>query len=310
VTTIRKRYFAVFIRKDLTLDVQWPSRSHTKQGREASSLVDAIPKWKPFKDICHTHNIGESIMFERHAEGSKKSVLSRNTLNRMRAGLQKYWKEGEKVQLVDSHHFTSTPVSLDRPAPTIMACRDQYLLTLSFLVHNYSCGGKEKTTALSLLSAPLPSIPTKDRFAFIRCQFIHNKIGADWNHQSMSQPLGSILTVPKQGLVTADFDVDPDKVPFILELASDPPSHDASLWKIYGPYRVDRRIRNIHYRMLNEVELKLAQGFPAGYHLDPDSTTRSKYFVGNSIPPPLCAKIIQANIIPYINRVQYQKAAI
>ncbi|HEX2899606.1 MAG TPA: DNA cytosine methyltransferase, partial [Bacteroidia bacterium] len=328
--TSRRRYFAVFVRKDLGLSVQWPRATHTKTGREGNALVTAVPKWKACRDVIDIHDKGESILFERHAAGSPKSILSPNTLARMRAGLQKYWKEAKvvqmvdryhsdsmpvsinepmptlmasmeksfvsiemivdpsfmktpqsldaplttilasrkhkylaSVQLIDPHHFLATPKSLDDPAPTIMACRDSYLFSCDFIVGNYSCSGKP--VAHTSLDSPLPTIATKDRFAMINVQFLENRIGSSHNHQSLRAPLGTIMTNPKQSLISVDLLPSPDEQPFILELASQATTVPASLWKIYGPYRVDRRIANIHYRMLYVKELKLAQGFPAEY---------------------------------------------
>ncbi len=124
------------------------------------------------------------------------------------------------------YYGTSTGQPLDGPAPTVTGQGQHAALVYSFLMKFYGQGGQWQD-----VGEPLHTIPSKDRF----------------------------------GLVTVDVDGEP----YV--------------------------ITDIGLRMLTPRELALAQGFPPDYKL-PSVQSKAVRFIGNSVPPPLAAAVVRANV--------------
>jgi DNA (cytosine-5)-methyltransferase 1 len=181
-----------------------------------------------------------------------------------------------------------------------------------FITSYYGNGGANS------VKEPLNTITTKERHA---AQFI------DYDYSSptssdLNAPAGTVTTVPKHKLVSAQWIVDTqfsnngrsierpaqtliakmDKKP--LYLISATPSKQVDNTKILPNdsntsieiknFMKQNKIADIKIRMLHVEELKSIQGFPSDYELTGTKTNQLK-FIGNSVVPLMAQKLIESN---------------
>ena len=276
--TSRTRFFGIFSRLDLP--VLWPEPTHCKGGRAADMFHPALKPWEPVRPLLDLDMIGQSI-FER------KKPLSERTLERIYKGLKKFIPKGKDTFL--SKQFSGDPdsknVSIDGPVGTI-TCIDHHalvqakllgekpkgktsLVTSHFFANEYSGGGQ-----LSSIDAPIPSILTKPKQKLVTVnQFLVN---------TSYQSKGGSIDEPIFTLIARM-----DKSPAYLATAEKgtPPdiqSEDSEYTRLIKEFMIEHHIINIYMRMLSVTELKQAQGFPIDYTLV-GTQTEQKKFIGNAV---------------------------
>lgn len=170
-------------------------------------------------------------------------------------------------------------------------------------------GGGNVGRRVKMLGGPVPTVTAHPNHALASCQFVAYDFNGGNGHRRIStdgEPLNTIRTCFTPKLIQARFVPRDDSEPIILELA---PAHFKSRrggwfsptwepWRIVNGYRVDNRILDIFYRMLKVLELKLAQGFPADYVLDPDSETVAKKHIGNAVHVKCAEEVVGVNCGP------------
>ena len=276
--TSRTRFFGIFSRLDLP--VVWPEPTHCKGGRAADMFHTALKPWNPVRPLLNLDVIGQSI-FER------KKPLSERTLERIYKGLKKFIPKGKDTFL--SKQFSGDPdsknVSIDEPIGTI-TCIDHHalvqakllgekpkgkasLVTSHFFANEYSGGGQ-----LSSIDAPMPSILTTPKQKLVTVnQFLVN---------TSYQSKGGSIDEPIFTLIARM-----DKSPAYLATAEKgtPPeiqSEDSEYTRLIKEFMIEHHIINIYMRMLSVTELKQAQGFPIDYTLV-GTQTEQKKFIGNAV---------------------------
>jgi DNA (cytosine-5)-methyltransferase 1 len=157
------------------------------------------------------------------------------------------------------------------------------------------------------IDEPINTIPCKDTFVLHNIQYAYgNPV-----YSSVSEPLNATTTKPKAELVTWLWDTQyknkgtsindscptiiarQDKKPLSMATAvtesfidhSIPVPGDCKARLELKAFMRKHGITDIKIRPLYDYELAAAQGFPDSYILDESSVTRSKKFIGNSVPP-------------------------
>lgn len=187
----RIRYFGVFARGEMP--IVFPDATHDKKGR------NGLQKHKAVREVLNLEEVGTSI-FDR------KKPLSPNTLKRILAGLLKFVANGEKSFLVKNYGGDpeSKSASLEGPAPTVTTIPHEMLISTDFICQY---NGKPSNCNFSV-DQPCRTQTTRDRFAFVRANWIDNQFGNSGEFRgasSIEDPVGTITTVPKRNLVQAEF---------------------------------------------------------------------------------------------------------
>jgi DNA (cytosine-5)-methyltransferase 1 len=229
--TSRVRYFGVFA-KDKA-NIAFPVPTHSKNG---GLFTD---KWKAVKDVLELDVEGDSIF-------SRSKPLVDATLQRIIAGIERFVINGsENACLLKynsmSQRKTYKAPGVDEPCPTI-SCQDRIaVVKTKFLsqafsgrpadknfkldrpaktittVDHHQLITAEKTTFLSRynngqfnlsVETPCGTVTTKDRFALVTSRFIANQFSGGGQLSSLNEPNPTVMTVPKQNLVSAQWLMD------------------------------------------------------------------------------------------------------
>jgi DNA (cytosine-5)-methyltransferase 1 len=221
--TSRKRLFIIFAKNGMP--IVWPETTHAKGGGFG------MPKWKAVKDVLDLEDKGESIF-------GRKKPLSENTYKRIYAGLVKYIAGGDESFLAKYYSGLET-AGLNNPSPTLTTKDRMSLVSPEFLLKWLSNDPKTGSNNGVSIDGPAPVVTTQNRLGLCQPEFLINyqhsskvnsiddpsptitthdkyaKIHADCfldmqysqgqRHQSAEEPCGSLLTVPKQKLISAQF---------------------------------------------------------------------------------------------------------
>ena len=191
-----------------------------------------LPKWRPVAPYIDFEDVGESIY-------QRQRPLAKATMSRIRAGIERYVTHGEpyvvdgNATFITQFNHNCIGQSMREPMKTITCSPGHFGLVTAFLVSYYG-----NSHGAQSVGEPLPTITTRDRFGLVTCEV------------------------------------------------------DGSTY----------RVADVHLRMLKPEELKLAQGFDPSYVIDhyPDGSrvTKSEQTakIGNSVCPPMAEKIVAANI--------------
>lgn len=159
------------------------------------------------------------------------------------------------------HTTPGTP--LDRPMDTVTA-KDHHNIVSAFLTRYHGEKRPAEKARVESLESPLPTQTSENRFAVVAA-FMAKYYGADRHGQGLGEPLHTVPTKDRFGLVTVTIDGEP----FVI---------------------VD-----IGMRMLSPRELARAQGFPDSYVLTGTKTSQTAR-IGNSVPPHFPAAIVPVNL--------------
>ena len=333
--TSRKRFFGLFAKQGLPL--AFPTPTYTKYQKEDPLFKGLYKKWKPVREVLDLNDEGQSI-FER------SKPLCEKTLERIYAGLVKFVAGGKKKHdtwilkynsMNQNHHnappiekpcptvgkenrrrlvkchflskqFSGDPgsknISIDGPAGTITTVDHHALANVEFLSAYYGNGYNTS------INAPCPTLPTKDRFNKIKVSFIANEYSGGGQLTDLNETCPSILTIPKQKLVTINqFLMNPqyqscggsiDEPCFTLIARMDkmPPylistdegvaiaifEGDSPMTIKIKEFMAAYGIADIKMRMLKIAELKRIMGFPDDYILVGTQSEQKKY-IGNAV---------------------------
>lgn len=296
--TIRKRLFILF-RND-GKPIVFPKPTHGDPDSAAVKNGELKP-WHTAAE-CIDWTIPCPSIFER------KKPLAENTLRRIAKGIQKFVIDNPQPFIVPigyGERKNQTPRTHDikKPLQTVDTA-NRYGLVLSF-ISKYFGGGYQG--AGSNIESPLPTVTATDHNALAAVhitQFNNHCVGqpADMplntitcgaghfaevraflvkyfgtsTAQNVNEPLGSITTKDRFGLVTVQGE--------------------------------QYAIIDIGMRMLTPRELYNAQGFPPDYEIETDCygraypKTKQVARCGNSVPPPFATAIVRANAPEWCNK--------
>ena len=260
--TTRKRWYAIFRRDGM--EIVWPVPTHFK---------DHEPRWKACGDYIDWSDLGRSIF-------TRKKPLADATMKRIANGIRKYIIDNPSPYIVRSkeavafliqyHGETKAGDSrgqfLTEPVKTIDTS-NRYGLVTAFVTKFYKSGIGQGC------NEPLHTITTSPGHFGLISAFLIKYYGTGENCSSLNDPLGTITTKDRFGLVNV-----------IIEIAG------------------ERYIlKDIFLRMLKPEELKLMQGFPKDYIIDRDYNwkpypiAKQVARIGNSVVPIMAQKLVEAN---------------
>jgi DNA (cytosine-5)-methyltransferase 1 len=171
----------------------------------------------------------------------------------------------------------------DTPMSTITGRGTQQQLVTSNLVElRNNCSARD-------VESPLGTVTAGGRhFAEVRA-FLIKYYGSERDGQTLADPLGTVTTRDRFGLVTVEGEAEPApaKAGGMVTVSID---------------GTEYAIADIGMRMLSARELFNAQGFPPDYIIAPDcggkplTKTSQVAKVGNSVSPPLPEALVRANL--------------
>lgn len=337
--TSRKRFFGIFAKKGLP--IVFPEQTHCKRSN-ADFFADDFEPWKPVKEVLDFSNEGESIF-------GRKKPLSENTLARIYAGLIKFVAGGKDSFLVKYNSINQKtgkycPPSIDDPCPTV-ACQNRLgLAKVCFLSKQFSGDPYGKNISIEdpagvittidhhafvsvhygngynkSIDDPAPTLTAKDKLALVNVHYLDNQYG-NGRPTSVDTVAGSIMTNPKQKLVTCDrfimnpqfgsagSSVDDPCFTLIARMDKRPPylimteagdvaieiyNSDSPMMRKIKEFMALYCIVDIKMRMLMIEEIKLIQGFPKDYVLI-GTQAEQKKFLGNAVEVTIARKWCEA----------------
>jgi len=263
--TTRQRLFiqAVKGRKKIL----WPQPTHSENG-------NGLKQWRSAREIIDWNIHGRSIF-------NRKKPLAENTIKRIAAGIEKYWGDDAKAFLA-CLYGTGTARTLDLPLPAV-SCVPHYAVVepVSFMLGQQSCAAPRS------VDSPAPTVATAGAISLCRAFITRYHGGKDFekrNH-SLENPLPCLDTSNRYGLVEPFvFNIGQTSAKDRARSIDEPLSTvvtKAEHCLVEPGYYLD-----ILFRMLQNPELKLAQGFQSAYILK-GNTTEQTIQIGNAVPPPL-----------------------
>lgn len=221
--TIRERYFGAFWKPGNPF--AWPQPTHAKRPAKGRMFADDRKPWRAVSEVLDFDDLGKSI-FDR------PRPLVDKTLRRILAGLKKFHSQ-PTVMVCNSPGYCQ-PVT--QPVGTITTVNSKAILTP--ILQSYYSGSNNVTS----ISQPAPTVTTKDRLAIIT-PWIDRSFRTG-RSQSVNEPAGSLLTVPKMNLcaaflVPSNFDNSPRSItePAPTILASRKHLNIASAFLVNPQYR-------------------------------------------------------------------------
>lgn len=265
--TIRERWFCI-LRRD-GIDIKWPEPTHNKNG------TDGKKKWVGCGDYIDWSDLGTSI-FDR------KKPLADATQKRIANGIKKYIidnphpyivKDKRAISFVIQYHGEtrkgdSRGQLLTEPLKTIDTSNRYGIVTAFISQFNKSSVGFG-------CDEPLRTLTTSPGHFGLVCAFMIKYYGTGDNVTGLDEPIGTITTKDRFGLVSVVLD---------------------------GQKYI---ITDIFLRMLKPEESKMCQGFPKDYVINRDiqwnkyPVSQQTKFIGNSVCPMLAAAIIK-KAVPYL----------
>lgn len=336
--TSRKRFFGIFAKKGLP--IVFPEQTHCKRSN-ADFFADDLEPWKPVKDVLDFSNEGESIF-------GRKKQLAENTLERIYAGLVKFVAGGKDAFIVKYNSMSQRgkyiPPSVDDPCPTVATQNRLGLAKVCFLSKQFSGDPYGKNTSIEdpagvittidhhafvsvhygngynkSIDDPAPTLTAKDKLALVNVHYLDNQYG-NGRPTSVDTVAGSIMTNPKQKLVTCDrfimnpqfgsagSSVDDPCFTLIARMDKRPPylimteagdvaieiyNSDSPMMRKIKEFMALYCIVDIKMRMLMIEEIKLIQGFPKDYVLI-GTQAEQKKFLGNAVEVTIARKWCEA----------------
>lgn len=183
---------------------------------------------------------------------------------------------------------------IHKPLGTVVAGGGKHALVSAFLAKHYTgLVGHDPRR-------PLGAITTKDHHSLVAANLIRTDNTSDGRLRGLASPdapMGTQTTAPGHAIVAAFLSTyygqsvgRPVDGPMGTQTTKH--RHAVVTVEIDG---VTYAIVDIRMRMLKPSELKLAQGFPASYRLEGSQHLQVR-LIGNSVPPPLAAAVVAANV--------------
>lgn len=264
--TTRERWYAIF-RCD-GRPIIWPHPTHSEFPE-----ITGLKPWNHCADLINWSDLGKSI-FDR------KKPLAEKTQRRIANGIKKFIIDNPEPYfvpekeamafLIQYHSETKNDAvrgqGLEAPIQTIDTS-NRYGLVTAFITKFYKSGTGQS------VEEPLHTITTSPGHFGLGSAFLIKYYGAERDGQTMTSPLGTVVTKDRFGLASIVLDIKGDK------------------YVIY----------DIFLRMLQPEELKLMQGFPEDYIIDHDAEWKpypkveQVARIGNSVVPIMAQKLVAAN---------------
>lgn len=211
-------------------------------------------------------------------------------------------KHSYNLAFMAKHYMDESNVSsVNEPSGTV-TCKDRFsLLQCSFLNYYYGGGQGNSDKRSTSLETPVNTIGTHHLPTYIDCDFVSIYHGGAKSNRAVStgEPLRTLTTENRGALTMVRMVAANDSIPIVLQTAPKPTKRGNVIvpaWtRVINGYQVDNRIIDIHYRMLKVSELKLAQGFPKDYILDPSSETVAKKHIGNAVHVDCAHALVKVN---------------
>lgn len=325
--TSRIRYFGQFARPELPM--AWPKQTHSKNP-SANLFCEGLKPWKAVRDCLDFDDRGESI-FSRH------KPLVDATLSRIYAGLIKFVAGGKDAFLVKWNSVNGKTrkyivPDLNAPCPTVATQNRLGIARVNFLSKQYSGAPQNKNIPVtgpagtittvdhhafvsayygngynSSISNPAPTLTTKDRLQLVQ-PFLANYYSGGGQLTSVEEPCCTLLTTPKQRLLSAHFLFNPQyrsadesvntpyftliagtdkRVPYWVSIKQSvlawhiEPKDSPEMIRI-KEFCILYGIVDITMRMLRIPEMKRIQGFGDDYVLIGSQEEQKKY-LGNAV---------------------------
>lgn len=229
--TSRKRLFIIFAKKDLP--IVFPKPTHDRNEK------NGLSKWKPVKECLDFTDKGENIFgrkkdlcentykriyaglvkfiakgdesFLEQYNGGEERILSTEghcntitTMNRF-ALIQPEFVNGKETPAFITKYMGNNQKtkinkgkSVNEPSATITTQGRMGVVQTEFLV-NY-----HHSSDVNSLETPSPTLTTHDKLGIVTTNFIDMQHSSGQQNQSIENPSGALLTIPKKQLVTVE----------------------------------------------------------------------------------------------------------
>lgn len=275
--TSRVRLFGVFARHNMP--IAWPLPTHARNPEKG--MFGGLKKWKPVREVLDLHDEGTSI-FER------KTPLVEKTLERILAGLEKFWPQDAFMQQYFSGRPEGKVYSLTNPCRTIMTVDHNALV---FLTKWNSTSPNGKVSAGASVQGVCPTVTVQQRIGLVRAVPYLLEYYGNGRTLRTAQPCGTLTTHDRFGMLTV-------KKSKLKNHAAACETDSPALAKIRAFMRA-HGIADIKLRMLRVPELLRIQGFPSTYKMT-GTQAEHKKFIGNSVVPQVVeawAKTLSTRIV-------------
>ncbi|WP_293797303.1 DNA cytosine methyltransferase [uncultured Pantoea sp.] len=173
--------------------------------------------------------------------------------------------------------YTGPGAAMDAPAHTVTTTDHHALVTSNLIKLRGTCKDGQRT------DTPMPTITAGGQHVGEVRAFLMKYYGNEKGGVGLTEPLGTVTTNDRFGLVTVD--------------------------------GADYQIVDIGMRMLQPHELYAAQGFPSWYVIDRDyrgnkyAKDKQVARCGNAVPPPFAEALVRANLPEMCSPLSHEKIA-
>lgn len=318
--TIRERYFGAFWKPNCSF--AWPQRTHAKRPAKGDMFQDELKPWRAVAEVLDFSNLGTSIFdrprplvektLRRILSGLKKfhtqpTVMVCNSpgycqpISQPVGTITTVPSKAILTPIIQSYYSGANNVSsTNRPAPTVTT-KDRFALVTPWIDRNFRTGRSQPVSdpAGALLTVPkmnlcsaflVPSSfdnaprPISHPAPTLLASRKHINIASAWIVNPQYNNAGNAVSDPAPTVIASQ-----RSRPLALATAATntPPrwaatACDSAAMAELKAFMKDNGIADIYMRMLMVQELKLIQGFPAGYILHGPQNEQKK-FIGNSV---------------------------
>lgn len=205
--TTRKRWYAIFRRDGR--EIKWPAPTHNEFG------TNGLKKWLPCGDYIDWSDLGKSI-FDRKKPLAEKTMnrIGNGFMKFVVNNPNPYIvKDGRAVAYMIQYHSEQKEGDarggkLDKPIQTIDTS-NRYGLITAFITKFYKSGTGQ------MIDKPLHTITTSPGHFGLVCSFLTKYYGSGENAVSLTAPLPTITTKDRFALANCAVDIQGDK--YVLE---------------------------------------------------------------------------------------------
>jgi len=286
--TCRKRLIIIG-RKD-GKELNWPEPTHSETGT-------FLPKWRAAHEIIdwslpipsifeRDRPLAEKTM-QRIAKGIKKFVIDAK-----KPFLLSHGKDGVLIPHISKMYGTSTGSAIDEPIHTITSGGMKHALVTAFLAKHFG------TSIGSDAKAPVGTLTTKNKQSIVAAHLMkyHGGANGDKRNYGLDQPIGTLDCSNRFGLVQAFLMKYYGSGTNCQSLYD--PLGTVTTKERFGIVTIEHEqyaIMDICMRMLAPHELAAATGFPEDYVFKGNKATQVK-LIGNAVPVELAEAVVNALI--------------
>lgn len=274
VPQARERLFVQAVRGKAK--ISWPNPTHSKEG---GGLFD-LQKWRG-ADQCIDWSIPHKPIHLR------PKPLVENTIKRIMGGIKKHWKVDPEPFMVylrgtSEAQLRSSSAPINLPLRTVSAGGRHAALVEPLFFPQHSCGTPKK------VGIPLSTITTTGAIGLLEPLLVQYQTKG--GSRPVSMPMTTLTTKGKHALL------EPLLVKYYGTGICQPVSDPISTLTTKGRHGLlEASLIGLSYRMLDDSELSLCQGFPDDYWFAGKKTARIKQ-IGNAVPPPVAEALVGAGL--------------